>query len=507
MRESLMGKKIDEIVIVGGGASGWMAAAMLAKMLGKGRKITLIESADIGIIGVGEATIPAIKLFNKVLGINEADFMKHTQATFKLGIQFEDWGKKGDSYMHAFGLIGAPIGPSNFYNYWLKLNAKGDCNNLWNYSLNSKAAQLDKFECSIPPHKNSSDKLNYAYHFDAVMYAKYLSQYSQSLGVKRIEANVTKVNLDHETGFITSLLLGHGKTISGDLFIDCTGFKALLIEEALKTGYDDWSHWLPINSAVAVPSKKTDGNIPAFTRSIAHECGWQWKIPLQHRNGNGFVYSNKYMNKDEATKTLLDNIDEESLSEPKHFHFTTGKRKKLWNKNCVAIGLSSGFLEPLESTSLYLVQPGIIRLIKLFPSLSFSPEETLEYNEQANNEFECIRDFIILHYKATDRSDSLFWEERQAASIPASLQHKINLFKENGRIFKSEGDIFAEEAWVQVMVGQGITPNSVDVVTEQSDNAQIKQVLRNISEKQDNYIKNMANHNDFIKMYCQSSPY
>ncbi|NQY63723.1 MAG: tryptophan 7-halogenase [Alteromonadaceae bacterium] len=500
--------QIKDIVIVGGGSSGWMAAAMLAKTLGKGRQITLIESESIGILGVGEATIPPIRLFNNALGINEVDFIRHTQATFKLGIQFENWGAQGESYMHAFGDIGRGLGFTSFHHYWLQAQKMGNSSGFWDYSLNYQAAKANKFTKMEQIAGTPLSGIAYAYHFDAVLYADFLRKFSEQLGVKRIEGKVVETNLQASTGavddgFIRSVTLENGEHVTGDLFIDCTGFSALLIEKALKTGFTDWSHWLPMDRAIAVPTE-SNGELIPYTRSIAHKAGWQWQIPLQHRVGNGHVYCSKYTSDEEAKQTLLNNLSGKMLAEPRMFKFTTGMRKKLWNKNCVAIGLSSGFLEPLESTALHLVQASITRLIILFPDKQFHQADVDEFNRQSTVDYEKIRDFIILHYRATKRDDSAFWQACQKLEIPESLQQKIDLFKSHGRIFREQNELFSEAAWQQVMLGQGLMPKSVHPVTEQLSREQLEEFLNNLTSIINKTVGNMPDHGDFIAKHCAS---
>ncbi len=492
---------INHVVIVGGGSAGWMTAAMLAKLFTDKFSITLIESDDIGTIGVGEATIPPIKTFNDVLGIDESQFMVTTQATFKLGIQFENWGKLGDSYMHAFGNIGRDIGLTPFHQFFLKEQQKDANLCLWDYSFNYQTAKQNKFIKMAKIEATPLQGIAYAYHFDASSYATYLKTYSQQLGVKRIEGKVTTTKVNAKNGFVESVTLQSGQTICGDLFIDCSGFQGLLIEQALKTGFDDWSHYLPCDRAIAVQTENSDIVRP-YTRSIAHDAGWQWQIPLQHRTGNGHVYCSKFIDDEQALATLLANVEGKLLTKPKFIKFTTGKRKKLWNKNCVAIGLSSGFLEPLESTSLHLIQSSIVRLIKLFPDLNFNQADIDEYNMQADREFIQVRDFIILHYKATQRNDSQFWQHCQNMPIPDSLQHKIELFKSQGRIFRTQDDLFSEAAWLQVLLGQNIKPESYHPIADQLTDQQVQKYLSDLKTIFTNHASKIPSHQAFIGEYC-----
>ncbi|WDE14617.1 tryptophan halogenase family protein [Thalassomonas haliotis] len=498
-----MSNTIKKVVIVGGGSAGWMTAAMLAKLLGQELEITLVESDDIGTIGVGEATIPPIQLFNNVLGINEADFVRETEGTFKLGIQFENWGQLDDSYMHAFGSIGKNLGFTSFHHYWLKAQQEGDLSSFWDYSLNYRAAKANKF---APMEKIAATPLpgiRYAYHFDATAYARYLRVFSERLGVNRIEGKVSGSQLCPDTGNIDAVTMAGGERLIGDLFIDCSGFSALLIEQALKVGFEDWSHWLPCDRAIAVQSSRARVLLP-YTRAIARDAGWQWQIPLQHRSGNGLVYCSAYQSDEDARQLLVNNISAKLLNEPRTIQFTTGKRKKLWHKNCVAIGLSSGFLEPLESTSLHLIQSGIMRLVKMFPDKQFHQADIDEYNRQGAVEYQQIRDFIILHYKVNQKTALPFWQACREMSIPESLEHKIALFKSHGRIYREQDELFSEEAWQQVLLGQGLRPKAVHPITAQLSGEQNRQLLTDLAGIIDKTAATMPAHEDFIQRHCRA---
>jgi len=428
---------LKNIVIVGGGTAGWMAAAGLAKVLGPDYSIRLIESEEIGIVGVGEATVPHLKIFNNILEIDEIEFVKKVQGTFKLGIQFNDWCRLGDSYIHGFGSIGHDSGWLPFHQYWIKAFQGGRAGDIGAYSLNSAAAAVGKFMASATDVPATSPLANiaYAYHFDAGLYARYLRGYAEARGVRRSEGKIVDTVLRPEDGYIDVVVLESGEKVSGDLFIDCSGFRGLLIEQALHTGYEDWTHWLPCDRAMAVPCENVGPPTP-YTRSTARAAGWQWRIPLQHRTGNGYVYSSKYISDDEAAATLLKNLDGRALADPRPLRFTTGMRKKFWNKNVIAIGLAGGFMEPLESTSIYLIQSGILRLINLLPERDLSQVLMDRYNAQARFEFERIRDFLILHYHATERSDTAFWNYCRTMSIPPQLEHVIGLFRDSGRFYR-----------------------------------------------------------------------
>lgn len=498
-----MSDRIQKIVIVGGGTAGWMAASVLSRVMGPLVKIELVESDEIGIVGVGEATIPQIRLLLGVLGIDEADFLKNTEGSIKLGIRFNDWAQIGDSYLHAFGDIGRPLGMLSFYPYWLRAKSLGHDSGLWDFNLNAVAADRNRYE----PMDNFGDTgltgLVPAYHFDASLVARYLRHYSEAQGVTRTEGRITDVSTNAESGFITAVTLENGETIDGELFIDCSGFRGLLIEQTLKTGYEDWTEWLPCNRAVAVPCASADPLTP-YTQATARTCGWQWRIPLQHRTGNGHVYSDAYMNEDEATSILLDNLDGEALAEPRHIRFTTGRRRKFWNRNVVALGLASGFLEPLESTSIHLVQAGIDRLIKLFPSRDFSASTIDEYNRQSIAEFESVRDFIILHYYANERTDSQFWIDRREANVPDRLREKIELFRETGVITEESEDLFKEVAWLQVMLGQRVEPRRFHPMAERITPSQSNEFLGGLRQVIANRAETLMDHRAYIDRFCPS---
>ena len=454
--------RVGAITVVGGGSAGWMAAAALATYLGKGATVRLVESEEIGIVGVGEASVPHLRQFNgQWLGIDEAEFVKRTGATAKLGIQFNDWGRVGDSYIHGFGALGRSLGPLPFHQFWLKRHLAGKAGPIGDYSPQSVMALLGRF---APGDRNAGPDsplgdIAYAYHFDATLYARFLRELAESRGVQRIEGRITQVRQRADDGFIESLVLENGQTVEGELFIDCSGFRGLLIEETLKTGYTDWSHWLPCDRALAVPSERVDPITP-YTRATARAAGWQWRIPLQHRVGNGYVYSSRHVSDDEAAATLLANLDGKALAEPRRLAFTTGMRNRLWHKNVVALGLAGGFLEPLESTSIYLAQSGVTRLLNLFPRRDFNPLLADRYNRESAFEYERIRDFLILHYHATSRDDTPFWTACRTMAIPDSLREAIDLFRSDGRYLRHGDDFFALPNWVQVMLGQGIVPHN-----------------------------------------------
>jgi len=490
--------KIQRVVIVGGGTAGWITAALMAKTLAKTVEITLVESDKIGIIGVGEATIPPIIHLNNAIGLDEKTFIKETNATIKLGIEFDNWGKQGDSYMHAFGGIGKNFPFCDFHHFWLKAKQAGDTSNYLDYSLNYQAAKKNKFNKLTTIEGTNLPGIEYAYHFDAGLYAKLLSRFSQNMGVTRIEGIVNKVNLNNATGYVTDVELESGKKIYGDLFIDCTGLKALLIEGALSTGFEDYSHWLPCDRAIAVPCESVEPLTP-YTRSTAHESGWQWRIPLQHRIGNGLVYSSKYMTDEQAKDKLMSQLDGKPLAEPKVIPFKTGVRRKQWHKNVVAIGLSSGFFEPLESTNIHLIQTAATRLIKFFPHNGIKPAEVTEFNRQSKVESNRMRDFIILHYKLNQRDDSDFWRACQRMEVPDTLTNKMALFEESGKVFREQDELFTEIAWQQVMIGQNLIPQDYHPIANSLSNEQIMDLMGNLKVLINRTVDNLPKHKCFLE--------
>ena len=495
--------KIARVVVVGGGTAGWITAALLVKVLGNAIKITLVESEQIGTIGVGEATIPPILHLNRALGFDEADFLRATQGTIKLGIQFENWGQKGDSYMHAFGLIGKDFPFCGFHHFWTRAAQLGRTASLWDFSLNYQAAKANKFAKIERIAEGDLQGLIYAYHFDAGLYAKYLRRYCEPLGVTRIEGVIGAVNLDPVSGQVASLSLKGGAAVEGDLYIDCSGFRGLLIEQALNTGYEDYTHWLPCDRALAVGCAATEPLVP-YTRSTAHGAGWQWRIPLQHRTGNGLVYCSRYLEQEDAKRLLLANLDGLPLAEPLAISFQPGRRRKQWNRNVVSIGLASGFLEPLESTSIYLIQSGVTRLIKNFPHAGIEQAEVDEYNRQAQVEFEHIRDFIILHYYQTRRSDSQFWRECQRTAPPQSLLRRMELFRATGKVHREQDELFSEIAWQQVMIGQGIVPADYHPLVDALSELQLDELLGGVRAIVDKTVAAMGGHRQYLDRHCKA---
>lgn len=498
-----MDAQIESVVIAGGGTAGWIAAAALAKLLPASIRITLIESEDIGTVGVGEATIPQIRRLNGTLGLDEDDFVRATEASFKLGIEFVGWGRKSDRYIHTFGDPGINLASLHFHHYWLRARREGSKAGLWDYSLHDRVARAGRFGRLDRVGNTPMTGLAYAFHFDAALYAAYLRRYAERAGVRRIEGRITDVSLDGESGFIRSLSLAQGGRVEGDLFIDCSGFRALLIGEALGVGYRDWSPWLPCNRAVAVGCARTDPLIP-FTRATARDAGWQWRIPLQHRTGNGHVFCSDFMTDDEATDLLVASLDAPMIAEPRLLRFATGRREAFWSKNCVSIGLASGFLEPLESTSIHLIQSNISRLIELFPTRSLEPAAIAEYNRRVGREFELIRDFLILHYHLNERGDSQFWRYCRNMAIPDSLAAKMELFAGNALLCQDPDDLFRESSWVQVMIGQGLVPRAYHVMADRLNSDQLSAFLADIERIIAKAEEGLPLHADFIEAHCRS---
>ena len=488
-------QKKTRVVIAGGGTAGWMAAAALTRVLKNKVDVTLVESSEIGTVGVGEATIPTLVFFHKLLKLSEQEFMSETNATYKLGINFENWKDLDHSYLHAFGVTGKDCWAAGFQHFWLRGLQEGLSGDFGDYCLERQAAEANKF-AHLP-----NNGLNYAYHIDATSYAKFLRKLSEKEGLTRIDAKIDNVNLRQQDGFIESLDLDNGQRIEGDFFIDCTGFKGLLIEKAMHTGYEDWSHWLPCDSAVAVQTESTSEPLP-YTRCIAHEAGWQWRIPLQHRVGNGMVYCSQYQSDDETIDKLLSNIDGKPLNDPRVIHFRTGRRRKQWNRNCLALGLASGFLEPLESTSIHLIQQGIVRFLRMFPEAGVVQEDINEFNKQADFDIEHIRDFIILHYHVTNRTDTPFWRHCRQMDVPASLRHRIDLFVKTGRIFREGSELF-DDSWQQVMIGQGLMPQSYHPIVDTMSRDELEALLTQITSQIRRTVEKLPPHEEYLKRFCQ----
>ncbi len=499
------GAPIRTIVIVGGGTAGWMVAAAAARFLNDGqRRIILVESDAIGTVGVGEATIPPIRDFNRMLGIDEADFIRETQATFKLGIEFVDWGGLGERYLHPFGDPGHNFEGIAFHQYWLKHRGDPRIRPFTDYFITAAAVRHGRFAPQSGDPRSPLSQMAAADHFDAGLYAAFLRRRAEAGGVERIEGRIRDVDSDGESGHVTALRLDDGRMVSGDFFVDCSGFVSLLLGEAMGVGYRDWSHWLPCDRAMAVPTARIDPLIPA-TRSTAHGFGWQWRIPLQHRTGNGIVWSSAYSDEDKARETLLAHLDSEPLAEPRPLRFTAGVRERLWEGNVVALGLAGGFIEPLESTSIHLIQTGINKLFWLFPDRRFSPVERDEYNRLMIDQYEYIRDFIVLHYKATARTDTPFWRHMVAMDIPDSLAHKIELFRTKGRIRRFDHDLFGIANWAAVMLGQNIVPDGYDPLVDATDDARIIAAMERIAGVFDQQARGLPSHADYVAKLVASA--
>ncbi len=490
-------QRVKKVVLAGGGTAGWVAAAALVQQLGPLLDITLIESDEIGTVGVGESSIPTIRTFHQRLGLDERDFMRATQASFKLGISFEDWARRGDRYIHAFGDVGKSTWMGDFHNMWLQAKSEGFGGDLGDYCLEYQAARAGKFGFS------DTLKINYAFHFDAGLYAAHLRKLYEPKGVKRIEGKITNVEQDAESGFVQALVLDSGARIVGDLFIDCTGFRGLLIEQTLKAGYEDWSHWLPTDSALAVQTTST-GAIPPYTRAMARDAGWQWKIPLQHRVGNGLVYCSHYLSEEDARASLLANLDGQPLFDPRLIRYVTGTRRKIWDKNVVAMGLASGFLEPLESTSIHLIMIAVTRLIQLFPFGGVSDAVAAHFNDVSRTELERIRDFVILHYKATERDDTPFWKHCRDMDIPDSLRQRIELFRQGGYVYQGPRDLFSPTSWQFVMLGQRLTPERYHHMGRMLGTKRLRTALESLKANYAGAVAKMPTHKAFLERYCSN---
>lgn len=491
---------IKKIVILGGGTAGWMTAATLAHLLDANRvSVSLIESEQIGTVGVGEATIPPILLFNQMLGIDEKEFIRETKATFKLGIEFVNWGGLGEAYIHPFGDFATDIETLPLHHHWLRAKAAGYNRDLFDFSLMVQASRRGRFVHPVTNNPRSVlAGVHYAFQFDASLYAAYLRKFAEQRGVKRIEGRVQRVEQDPETGYIESLALEDGRSVEGEFFIDCSGFRGLLIEQTLKCGYEDWSHWLPVDRAVAIPCEKSGPAIP-YTRSTAHEAGWQWRIPLQHRTGNGHVYCSEYISDDEACSKLLANLDGAAVADPNLLRFKTGRRRKFFDKNVLALGLAAGFMEPLESTSIHLIQTGLARLMALFPDKRFSQVDVDAYNHRTLFEYERIRDFLVLHYVATKRDDTPFWRHCQALPVPETLQQKIDQYRSAGRIFRESNELFTESSWLAVMHGQGIEPGAWNPIADRFDGPAMAERLDGMVDIIARAAEAMPSHEDYIR--------
>jgi tryptophan halogenase len=496
-------QSIDKLVIVGGGTAGWMSAALISKLFAGSLNIELVESDAIGTVGVGEATIPPIQVFNDLAGVDEEAFLRDTKATIKLAIEFQNWGAIGDRYLHGFGFIGRKVGAISFQHVFLKALAEGAAGPVSDYSLNNMAADAGRFNRLAQIEGTPLPGIAYAYHFDAGLYAQFLRKMSEAQGVTRREGLIQEVLVGPDSGDVTGLKLEDGSEVSGDFFIDCSGFNSLIFNKSLGVEFDDWSEWLLCNRALAVPSSSEPRSLRPYTQSIAHQAGWQWRIPLQHRTGNGHVYCDRFISEDEATQVLMDNLEGEPLKDPLSLRFTPGCRKQLWHRNCVALGLASGFIEPLESTSIHLIQIGITNLLKVFPTKGDNEAKAREYNRRMRFEYEAIRDFIILHYHQTSREDTPFWKHVKNMEIPENLQHKMASFAESGHLYRIDEELFTQVGWLQVMLGQGIRPKQYNALADTLSTEQAREYLQDLHTILKATVAKLQPYPDFIKALSQ----
>lgn len=500
-------KRIRRIVIVGGGTAGWMTAAALRHFLDPAFvEIELVESEEIRTVGVGEATVPAIRVFNAQLGIAEAAFLRETRGSFKLGIEFQDWRRRGHRFFHGFGDFGAKIHKLAPYQLWLRLRGRGEAIDLEEQSLACLAARLNRFAQPHPDQRSPLAAYSYAYHFDATLYARFLRGFAEQRGVKRTNARIVDATLRGTDGFIEAIVLEGGTSVAADFFVDCSGFVGLLIEKAMKTGYENWSRWLPCDRALATLCESA-GPFAPYTKSTAREAGWQWRIPLQHRTGNGHVYCSRFMNEDTAARALLDNLDGKPIGDPWPLRFTTGHRRKFWNKNCLAVGLAGGFMEPLESTSILLIQTAIGRLMEFFPDMDFDPTVESEFNRLSIIEYERIRDFLVLHYKLNQRRGEPFWDYCREMEVPDSLARKIDVFRSRGQTIIYEGDSFLDPSWVSIFNGLGVTPHAHDPLADQLNADDVRRVFAERRALLTRAVQSMPTQEAFIARHCRAEDF
>jgi tryptophan halogenase len=497
---------VRKIVIVGGGTAGWMAAAAFARqMMGAAYSIELIESDEIGTVGVGEATIPPICDFNRSMQIDENEFMRATQASFKLGIEFVDWYRRGESYIHPFGFYGVQMQGIYFHHFWLRHRMQGGGGSPEVFNQNIVACRQGRFGKVLPTDRLPIEYVTYAYHFDAGLYARFLRGIAEKLGVSRVEGKIVSVQQNGESGFVESVTLADGRVVAGDVFVDCSGFRGLLIEQTLHAGYEDWSQWLPCDRAMAVPCERVSATTP-YTRSTSREAGWQWRIPLQHRTGNGYVYCSQFLGDDEAASLLLNRLDGAALAEPRPLRFVAGRRKEVWKKNVVAIGLASGFLEPLESTSIHLIQSMIARFLFFFPGHCFDQASIDKFNQIARNELEEIRDFLVLHYAATERDDTPFWRHCRAIEKPASLKQRWEMYEQTGNIIVEAGVLFREPSWFAVLDGQGLRPKTYHPFADIPSNEELAKRFAVMSDAVRQRVATFPLHDDYLRQHCSAMP-
>ncbi|WP_122467998.1 tryptophan halogenase family protein [Brevundimonas lutea] len=490
------------VVILGGGTAGWMTAVALVSVLKPHQcAVQLIESDDIGTVGVGEATLPQMRDFNAMVGILESEMMRRTNATFKLGIEFRDWGFLGSDYHHPFGAHGKPIGGVAFHHQWTRARLAGHDSDIGEYSYAIAAARRNRFDFPAEDHQAVNSTYNFAYHFDAGLYARYLREVAEGRGLRRIEGKVRDVGLNPQTGDITELRLESGETVEGDLFIDCSGFRGMLIGQTLNSPFEDWTRWLPCDRALAVPTERSEDFTP-YTRSTALEAGWQWRIPLQHRTGNGYVYSSAFISDDEAATRLMGNLDGKPLADPKPIRFRSGRRTASWTRNCIAIGLASGFLEPLESTSIYLTQVAVQALIQLFPDRAIDPALAREFNRRVDNEYDRVRDFLILHYHLNRRDDAEIWRHCREMEIPDSLAETLALFAHRGHIPQYKDGLFSPPSWLSVLVGQGLSPSGYHPLADAVSLEDALEEMRWWRDQVSDRVERMPSHAEVVADYC-----
>lgn len=495
-------RRLRRIVILGGGSAGWMTAAALANTIRGGCRIDVIESTAIGTVGVGEATIPPIRHFNRQLGLDENAFIAAARGTFKVGIAFVDWVRPGHRYFHPFGRIGEDFDAVSLHQYWLRERAQGNRAPLEDHAMAWALARNGRFSRPLSDPAMVLSSFDYAYHFDASLYGRCLRDYAEKRGVRRIDGRVVDVKLRGADGFIGALQLEGGECVEGDLFIDCSGFRGLLIESALKVGYESWQHWLPCDRAMAVGCTLGE-DLPPYTCATARPAGWQWRIPLQHRMGNGHVYCSEYMSDDEATAILLANLVGEPLGEPRPLRFTAGVRRQFWSRNCIAMGLAAGFLEPLESTSIHLVQSAITRLLALLPDRDCNPVLVAEFNRASRFEYERIRDFLIFHYYAQQREEPL-WRYARSMEIPDTLRFKIDHFRNGGRILFEPDELFRKYNWLAVMVGQEVWPESYHPLVDMRGRTDAAKILADMRRGMEQAALALPTHRQYIERYCRA---
>ena len=500
----LANNAIRKITILGGGTAGWMAAAALSRLIPAGTvEIELVESESIGTVGVGEATIPHITYFNRLLGLDENEFVRKTNATFKLGIEFVNWGRLGERYIHPFGDYGVPMDGLRFHHFFHRFAAQNNAADIDDFCLQVRAAQTGRFQRPTGSQNSPLSQIVYAFQFDASLYAKFMREFAQMRGVKRTEGRVTDVALDPESGHVRTLTLEDGRTVEGELFIDCSGFRGMLIEQALESGYEDWSHWLPVNRAVARASRSTGEPLP-YTRATAKAAGWQWRIPLQSRVGNGHVYCSDFISDEDALASLNADLDAEPISEPNFLRFKTGMRREPWKKNVVSLGLAAGFLEPLESTSIHLIQTAVARLMAHFPNQSFTQSNIDFFNAKTREEYEQVRDFLILHYKATTRDDTPFWRHVRTMAVPDSLAARMQRYQDSAHLYREGNEVFGETSWFAVMHGQGMRPRSYHPMADTLPDDVLRERMDRLRTVNSACLDTMPTHQDYIDRFCKA---